>query len=54
MPDITSIPQLARNLNRTAEIVGVLAKYGLADWVRRVDPGVLRRWAKDTSFDTMF
>ncbi|OWK35910.1 ABC1 kinase family protein [Fimbriiglobus ruber] len=53
MPDLTSIPQLARNLNRVAEIVGVLAKYGLADWVSRLDPGFLRRWAKKTVLVTL-
>lgn len=33
----TSIPQLYRDLNRSLEIVGVLSKYGLADWIHRLD-----------------
>ncbi len=34
---LTSIPQLARNANRLREILTVLSKYGLADWVSRLD-----------------
>ncbi len=41
--DLTSIPQLARNLNRVVEIATVLAKYGLADGFGRIDAGFLRR-----------
>ncbi len=48
--DLTTIPQLARNLNRVVEIVGVLAKYGLADWIDRLDRRFLRRWVRNTSF----
>jgi ubiquinone biosynthesis protein len=47
--DITSVPQLARNLNRVSEIVGILAKYGLAEWLDRLDRRFLRRLIKDTS-----
>ncbi len=32
---LTSIPQLYRNVRRWTEIVGVLSKYGLADWMSR-------------------
>ncbi|MEM7454149.1 MAG: AarF/UbiB family protein [Planctomycetota bacterium] len=32
---ITSIPQLYRNVRRWTEIVSVLSKYGLADWLSR-------------------
>jgi ubiquinone biosynthesis protein len=35
--NLTSIPQLARHANRLREIVTVLGKYGLADWVSRLD-----------------
>jgi ubiquinone biosynthesis protein len=35
--NLTSIPQLARHANRVREIVTVLGKYGLADWVSRLD-----------------
>lgn len=34
---ITTIPQLYRNLNRWREILSVLSKYGLADWISRLD-----------------
>lgn len=36
---LTSLPQLARNANRVREIVTVLSKYGLADWVSRLHLG---------------
>ena len=28
-----SLPQLSRSVHRVGEVVGVLAKYGLADWL---------------------
>ncbi len=34
---LTAIPQLARNMNRVREIVLILSKYGLADWISRLD-----------------
>ncbi len=34
---ISTIPQLYRNLNRWGEILSVLSKYGLADWISRLD-----------------
>jgi ubiquinone biosynthesis protein len=34
---LTAIPQLARNINRVREIVTILGKYGLADWISRLD-----------------
>src|SRR5262249_9658783 len=34
---LTSIPQLARNANRLREILTILSKYGLADWVSRLE-----------------
>jgi len=51
--DLTAIPQLARNLNRVAEIAGILVKYGLADWLDRLDAKFLRRWVKNTSLETL-
>ncbi|MBN2217184.1 MAG: AarF/ABC1/UbiB kinase family protein [Pirellulales bacterium] len=35
---ITSIPQLYRNVNRWREILAVLSKYGLANWIGRLGP----------------
>lgn len=37
---ITQIPQFYREVNRSLEIVAVLSKYGLADWLKRLDIGV--------------
>ena len=34
---ITTIPQLYRNLNRAVEVLTVLSKYGLANWISRLD-----------------
>ena len=34
---LTSIPQAVRNMSRTREIVSVLSKYGLADWISRLN-----------------
>lgn len=34
---LTSIPQLARNVNRLREVLTILSKYGLADWIARLD-----------------
>ncbi len=34
---ITSIPQIYRHVNRWREILTVLSKYGLADWISRLD-----------------
>ncbi|MCZ2340857.1 MAG: AarF/ABC1/UbiB kinase family protein [Bacteroidales bacterium] len=51
--DITRIPQLARNLNRVAEITGILAKYGLAGWVAQLDSRFLKRWVPITAFEPL-
>jgi len=44
---ITAIPQLARNINRAREVLTILSKYGLADWVARLNlrlvKGIYRR-----------
>ncbi len=37
--NITSLPQLARNANRLREIATILSKYGLADWISRLNVG---------------
>lgn len=36
---LTAIPQLARNVNRLREVVTILSKYGLADWISRLEIG---------------
>lgn len=48
MLDLTSIPQLARNVGRVGEIVAVLAKYGLSGWLSRIDRKFVHRWARRT------
>src|SRR5258707_8975665 len=35
--NLASIPQFARNANRLREILTILSKYGLADWISRLD-----------------
>ena len=35
---ISSIPQIYRNVNRWGEILSVLSKYGLANWIGRLGP----------------
>jgi ubiquinone biosynthesis protein len=39
---ITSIPNVYRNVNRWREILAVLSKYGLADWISRFDVNVVK------------
>lgn len=34
---ITSIPQFARNAGRATEVLTILSKYGLADWISRMN-----------------
>jgi len=41
---ITSLPQFKRDGTRFLEITNVLLKYGLADFLDRVEPGFVRRW----------
>ena len=44
---ITTIPQIYRNVNRWREILGVLSKYGLADWLSQFDLEFPKGWLKD-------
>src|SRR4029079_7071708 len=37
MSNIRSIPHFFRNVKRSWEIIAVLRKYGLADWLRRTN-----------------
>lgn len=39
---ITSIPQIYRNVRRWTEIISVLSKYGLADWISRFKLDLLK------------
>ena len=44
---ISTIPSLYRNLRRWREILAVLRRYGLADWLSHYDRVPFRRWFKD-------
>lgn len=44
---ISTIPQIYRNVNRWGEIISVLSKYGLANWVSRLDWDFAKRFFKD-------
>lgn len=44
---ITTIPSVYRNVNRWGEILTVLSKYGLADWLSRFDLDFVKGWLKD-------
>ena len=39
---LSSIPQFTRNAKRFREIVRILGKYGLANWIRDTDPDFLK------------
>src|SRR3990167_4560178 len=44
---ISSIPQIYRHLARWREILAVLGKYGLADWIGRLGPEFAKGLLKD-------
>ena len=46
---VSKISQLARNTGRFAEVVTILAKYGLADWLTNVDNDWLKAVLRDVS-----
>ncbi len=46
---LTSIPSLYRNLRRGREILAVLRRYGLADWLSRSPRLPFRNWITDRS-----
>lgn len=43
---LTNIPQVYRHLNRWREILTVLSRYGLADWISRIDWNLPKEWLK--------
>jgi len=51
--DFTRVPQLARNFTRFGEIAGVLLKYGLADWLARLDYRFVQRILHRTPLDNL-
>jgi ubiquinone biosynthesis protein len=44
---LSSIPQLYRNLRRGQEILSILRRYGLADWLSHLKFDFIRDWIKD-------
>lgn len=44
---ISSIPQIYRNLRRWQEIILILRRYGLADWLSQLKVDFIRDWIKD-------
>jgi len=44
---ITTIPNVYRNVNRWGEILAILSKYGLADWVSRFDVALVKGFLKN-------
>jgi ubiquinone biosynthesis protein len=44
---ISTIPHLYRNVNRWGEILTVLSKYGLADWISRFDVALVKGFLKN-------
>lgn len=44
---LTSIPQIYRNVRRWRRIIGVLSRYGLADWLSRLNVDFVKNQLKD-------
>ncbi len=41
------VERLERNSRRTAQIIAVLVKYGLADWLRKIPANRIQEWLRD-------
>jgi hypothetical protein len=41
--ELSALTRLERNVHRGSEIIGVLAKYGLADWVKGLNFSWIQR-----------
>ena len=50
---ISTIPHLYRNVNRWGEILTILSKYGLADWLSSFDLQFAKGWFKDSQGGTL-
>lgn len=50
---ITTIPQIYRNVRRWTEIISVLSKYGLADWISRLNIDFVKDQIKDRSGEAL-
>lgn len=51
--NIASIPQIYRNFNRSVEVLSVLSKYGLADWISRLDLDFAKELFKNRSGEAL-
>lgn len=47
MSHLGAIERLERNAARAAEIAGVMVRYGLADWLRRIPASRVQEWLRD-------
>lgn len=50
---LLSIPHLYRNVNRSVEILSILSKYGLADWISRLDLEFAKELFKDRAGEVL-
>jgi len=50
---LSSVPQIYRNLNRWTEIITVLSKYGLADWLSRLPVEFAKGLIKSRAGETL-
>jgi ubiquinone biosynthesis protein len=53
MLQIGAIQRLERDTKRVAEIVGVLTKFGLADWLRAIPLARVKDWLKSPDGDAI-
>ncbi len=50
---ISALPQLYRNLNRWREIIAILSKYGLADWISNAELDFAKGLLKDRGGESL-
>lgn len=50
---ITAIPQLYRNINRAVDVLSVLSKYGLANWISHFELEFAKPLLKSPSGDVL-
>ena len=43
---ITALPQMYRNVRRWGEIISILSRYGLADWLSRINIDLIKEWLR--------
>jgi ubiquinone biosynthesis protein len=50
---INYVPQIYRHMSRWREIIAVLSKYGLANWISRLDLGFAKEFFKDPAGEVL-